>query len=137
MTEKRLPIPKYYYGLDGNIRDENYIYETKTMPKEDIDELFYDEKHLGSNSLMDLLNNLHNEKESWRTSFLEEMQDQQEQSKTLVKLMKENEELKGMLEASQERIIYEYSSHINEDLEELSEVFSNGDIEEIKKFVRG
>ena len=61
MSEKRLPTPKYYYGLDGNIRDENYIYETHNMPKEDIDELFYDEKHLGSNSLMDLLNDLHEE----------------------------------------------------------------------------
>lgn len=62
MSEKRLPIPKYYYGLDGNIRDEKYIYETKTMPKGDIDELFYDEKHLGSNSLIDLLNALYEEK---------------------------------------------------------------------------
>ena len=61
MTEKRLPMPKYYYGLDGNISDGKNIYRTKNMPKEDVNEFFLNEKQLGSNSLMDCLNNLYEE----------------------------------------------------------------------------
>lgn len=68
MTEKRFSVerfmnPKYYYGLDGNITDGENVYRTKNMPKEDVNEVFLDEKQLGSNSLMDCLNALNDENE--------------------------------------------------------------------------
>lgn len=50
---------------------------------------------IGYQQLCDLLNELHKEKESWRKSWIEEMGDQEEQSKCILKLVKENEKLKS------------------------------------------
>lgn len=55
--------PRWYYNLNGNITDGKTIFETHTIPKKDIDELFYNEIHKGSNSLLDLLNELSEENE--------------------------------------------------------------------------
>ena len=64
MTEQRYSngkLAKWYYNLNGDITDGKTIFETHTMHKKDIDELFYDEIHKGSNSLLDFLNELTDE----------------------------------------------------------------------------
>ena len=47
------------------------------------------------NNLSDENEQLKNEKESWKKSWIEEMEDQEEQSKCILKLVKENEKLKS------------------------------------------
>lgn len=65
--------------------------------------IYYDDgEEMGSLDVLDALNSLSkeneqlkNEKESWKKSWIEEMEDQEEQSKCILRLVKENEELKG------------------------------------------
>ena len=63
--------PRWYYNLNGNITDGKTIFETYTIPKKDIDELFYDEIHKGSNSLLDLLNELNDKCENYRQALID------------------------------------------------------------------
>lgn len=60
----------------------------------------YDGKHFAycngeQTKIAKKLNELNDEKESWRKSWIEEMGDQEEQSKCILRLVKENEDLKG------------------------------------------
>ena len=64
-------LAKWYYNLNGDITDGETIFETHTMPKKDVNEVFYDEEHKGSNSLMDLLNELTDENQRIRQTIKE------------------------------------------------------------------
>lgn len=48
-------------------------------------------------SVINKMNELYEEKESWRKSWIEEMGDQEEQSKCILKLVKGNEKLKSTI----------------------------------------
>ena len=50
------------------------------------------------------MNELYEEKESWRKSWIEEMGDQEEQSKCILKLVNENEELKKEIQNLQAKL---------------------------------
>lgn len=51
-----------------------------------------------------LLNELHEQKESWKKSYIEEMGDTEEQSKTICELIQENEKLKNEINNLQAKI---------------------------------
>ena len=50
------------------------------------------------------LNDLNNEKESWKKSWIEELNDSEEQSKCILKLANENEELKKEIQNLQAKL---------------------------------
>lgn len=50
------------------------------------------------------MNDLNNEKESWRKSWIEELNDSEEQSKCILKLVNENEELKKEIQNLQAKL---------------------------------
>ena len=56
------------------------------------------------NEVVDMLNALNNEKESWRKSWIEELNDSEEQSKCILKLANENEELKKEIQNLQAKL---------------------------------
>ena len=97
-----MTVKRYYYGMDGNITDGDKVYATKCMAKHDINELFYDEVQLGSNSLMDLLNALHEERnyfERKKEEFLSKWSIAHTES---IQLKQENKQLKEELNALHE-----------------------------------
>ena len=61
-------------------------------------------KQLTNFEVVDLLNDLNNEKESWRKSWIEELNDSEEQSKCILKLVNENEELKKEIQNLQAKL---------------------------------
>ena len=61
-------------------------------------------KQLTNFEVVDLLNDLNNEKESWRKSWIEELNDSEEQSKCILKLANENEELKKEIQNLQAKL---------------------------------
>ena len=80
MTEKRYTLEEF--GLNFIVNDNG----RNLTAKQTVDRL---------NELNDENEQLKNEKESWKKSWIEEMEDQEEQSKCILKLVKENEKLKS------------------------------------------
>ena len=56
------------------------------------------------NEVVDMLNDLNNEKESWRKSWIEELNNSEKQSKCILKLLNENEELKKEIQNLQAKL---------------------------------
>ena len=64
----------------------------------------FKDEWLTDKEVVDLLNDLNNEKESWRKSWIEELNDSEEQSKCILKLANENEELKKEIQNLQAKL---------------------------------
>ena len=64
----------------------------------------FKDEWLTDKEVVDLLNDLNNEKESWRKSWIEELNDSEEQSKCILKLVNENEELKKEIQNLQAKL---------------------------------
>lgn len=92
----------YDYATEQRQKNLNDIFVAKAY-----DIIRYDIKKLAEEmrvDLCELLNELHDEKESWRKSWIEELNDSEEQSKCIIKLANENEELKKEIQNLQAKL---------------------------------
>lgn len=93
MTEKRF----------GMIKTESYgLYVPVDEKKKYLFPSFEDE--LDCIRFVNVLNELNDEKESWKQSYIEEVGDIEEQSKCLLKLSIENDELKKEIQNLQAKL---------------------------------
>ena len=81
MTEKLFLLTEQFNGLQG-----------VPFVKDDCADV---DTYYTVGGTVDLLNDLNNEKESWKKSWIEELNDSEEQSKCILRLVKENEKLKS------------------------------------------
>ena len=93
MTEKRFRVFKFPDVNKFGVSDD--IVEVTVA---------FCDKKWEADYLCDLLNDLNNEKESWRKSWIEELNDSEEQSKCILKLANENEELKKEIQNLQAKL---------------------------------
>lgn len=92
----------YDYATEQRQKNLNDIFVAKAY-----DIIRYDIKKLAEEmrvDLCELLNELHDEKESWMKSWIEELNDSEEQSKCIIKLANENEELKKEIQNLQAKL---------------------------------
>ena len=85
------------------------------------------------NTLSEENEQLKNEKESWKKSWIEEMDTQEEQSKYILQLLNENEQLKKQLEYIQNSI----SEHIRHQKTELGQKALRKIIEDYNEWLLG